>query len=64
MWLEPPIDELVEKAEGNPYKLAVLVGKRAKQLDKDLTDEEKEKEEVVTRAVNEFYDGEIVEKDN
>ncbi len=64
MLLEPPIDELVEKAEGNPYKLAVLVGKRAKQLDKDLTDEEKEKEEVVTRAVNEFYDGEIVEKDN
>ncbi len=63
MLLEPPIDELVEKA-GNPYKLAVLVGKRAKQLDKDLTDEEKEKEEVVTRAVNEFYDGEIVEKDN
>lgn len=64
MLLEPPIDELVEKAEGNPYKLAVLVGKRAKQLDKDLTDEEKEKKEVVTRAVNEFYDGEIVEKDN
>lgn len=63
MLLEPPIDELVNKA-GNPYKLAVLVGKRAKQLDKDLTDEEKEKEEVVTRAVNEFYDGEIVEKDN
>lgn len=63
MLLEPPIDELVEKA-GNPYKLAVLVGKRAKQLDKDLTDEEKEKEEVVTRAVNEFYAGEIVEKEN
>lgn len=64
MLLEPPIDELVDKAEGNPYKLAVLVGKRAKQLDKDLTDEEKEKEEVVTRAVEEFYTGEIVEKDN
>ena len=64
MLLEPPIDELVDKAEGNPYKLVVLVGKRAKQLDKDLTDEEKEKEEVVTRAVEEFYAGEIVEKDN
>lgn len=63
MLLEPPIDELVEKA-GNPYKLAVMVGKRAKQLDNDLNDEEKEKEEVVTRAVNEFYSGEIVEKDN
>ena len=64
MLLEPPIDELVEKAAGNPYKLAVLVSKRAKQLDKDLTDEENEKKEVVTRAVNEFYDGAIVEKDN
>jgi len=62
MLLEPPIDELVKEADGNPYKLAVLVGKRAKELDKDLTDEEKEKQEVVTRAVNEYYTGEIVEK--
>lgn len=63
MLLEPPIDELVDKA-GNPYKLAVMVGKRAKQLDNDLTDEQKEEKQVVTRAVNEFYAGEIVEKDN
>lgn len=62
MLLEPPIDELVREADGNPYKLAVLVGKRAKELDKDLTDEDKEKQEVVTRAVNEYYTGEIVEK--
>ena len=62
MLLEPPIDELVKEADGNPYKLAVLVGKRAKELDKDLTDEEKEKQEVVTRAVHEYYAGEIVEK--
>lgn len=63
MLLEPPIDELVDKA-GNPYKLAVMVGKRAKQLDNDLNDEQKEEKQVVTRAVNEFYAGEIVEKDN
>jgi len=62
MLLEPPIDELVKEADGNPYKLAVLVGKHAKQLDKDLTDEDKEKEQVVTRAVKEYYTGKIVEK--
>lgn len=62
MLLEPPIDKLVKEADGNPYKLAVLVGKRAKDLDKDLTDEDKEKEQVVTRAVKEYYTGKIVEK--
>ena len=54
MLLEPPIDELVKEANGNPYKLAVIVGKRAKELDKELTDEDKERQEVVTRAVNEY----------
>lgn len=62
MLLEPPIDELIKESNGNPYKLAVIVGKRAKDLDKDLTDEDKEKEQVVTRAVNEYYTGKIVEK--
>jgi len=31
MLLEPPIDKLIAKI-GNPYKLAILVGKRAKYL--------------------------------
>lgn len=62
MLLEPPIDELVKEANGNPYKLAVIVGKRAKELDKELSDEDKEHQEVVTRAVNEYYTGKIVEK--
>ena len=61
MLLEPPINELVNLA-GNPYKLAVLVGKRATYLDKELTEEEKEKRTPVTRAVDEFYDGKIIEK--
>lgn len=59
MLLEPPIDELVEKM-GNPYKLAVVVGKRAKFLNETLTDEEKEAKPEVTRAVDEAYDGTIV----
>lgn len=61
MLLEPPINELVNKA-GNPYKLAVLVGKRAAYLEKELSEEEKEKRTPVTRAVDEFYEEKIVEK--
>ena len=40
MLLEPPIDELVGKM-GNPFKLAVIVGKRAKFLSETLTEEQK-----------------------
>lgn len=59
MLLEPPIDELVEKV-GNPYKLAVVVGKRAKNLSEELSEEEKEAIPEVTRAVSEVHDGIIV----
>ncbi len=59
MLLEPPIDELVNKM-GNPYKLAVVVGKRAKFLNETLSDEEKEAIPEVTRAVDEVNDGTIV----
>ena len=59
MLLEPPIDELVNKI-GNPYKLAVVVGKRAKYLNETLTEEEKEVIPEVTRAVDEVDDGTIV----
>ena len=59
MLLEPPIDELVEKV-GNPYKLAVVVGKRAKFLSETLTEEQKEERPEVTRAVDEVENGTIV----
>lgn len=59
MLLEPPIDELVEKV-GNPYKLAVVVGKRAKNLSEELSEEEKEAIPEVTRAVSEVHNGIIV----
>ena len=60
MLLEPPIDELVKKVGSNPYKLAVLVGKRAKDLSEELSEEEKEAIPEVTRAVSEVYNGVIV----
>ena len=62
MLLEPPIDELVSKV-GNPYRLAVVVGKRAKYLNETLTEEEKEQKPEVTRAVDEVNDGTIVADD-
>lgn len=61
MLLEPPIDTLVKKV-GNPYKLAVIVSKRAKLLSQNLTEKEKEDVPEVTRAVNEVFLGEIVGK--
>lgn len=63
MMLEPPIDELVEKV-GNPYKLAVLVGKRAKFLSETLPVEELEAEPEVTRAVDEVDKSIIVLDDS
>jgi DNA-directed RNA polymerase omega subunit len=59
MLLEPPIDELVAKV-GNPYKLAVVVGKRAKNLSEELSEEEKEAIPEVTGAVSEVHNGIIV----
>ena len=59
MLLEPPIDELVGKM-GNPFKLAVIVGKRAKFLSETLTEEQKEEKPQVTRAVEEVDNGTIV----
>ena len=59
MLLEPPIDELVEKM-GNPYKLGVSVGRRAKFLNETLTEEQKEEKPEVTRAVEEVDNGTIV----
>ena len=62
MLLEPPIDELVNKI-GNPYRLAVVVGKRAKFLNETLTEEEIEAIPEVTRAVDEVDNGSIVASD-
>ena len=59
MLLEPLIDNLVDKV-GNPYKLAVVVGKRAKFLNESLTEEEKEAVPEVTRSINEVNDGVVV----
>ena len=61
MLLDPPIDQLVAKV-GNPYKLAVMVSKRAKTLQQTLTEKEREDIPEVTRAVDEVYTGKIISK--
>ena len=61
MLLEPPIDQLVAKV-GNPYKLAVIVSKRAKTLQQTLTEKEREDIPEVPRAVDEVYTGKIISK--
>jgi len=58
MLLNPPIDKLLEKYN-SPYELAVLVGKRAKNLAQNLTEEQKEEKKEVSRALLEAYNGEI-----
>jgi len=58
MLLEPPISELLKKVD-NIYRLAVIVGKRAKYLQTVLTDEEREIKKEVTRAIDEVYSGKI-----
>lgn len=59
MLLEPPIDILVKKV-GNPYKLAVLVSKRAKYLQKTEPEEVRENKKETTQAVEEVYSGRII----
>ncbi len=56
MLLEPPIDKLIVKI-GNPYKLAILVGKRAKYL-QALKVEGPVKE--ITKAMEEIEVGNVL----
>ncbi len=60
MLLEPPIDVLIEKV-GNPYKLAVIIGKRSKILQQKSVEEfQPLASPKVTKAVYEIYNGKIV----
>jgi len=63
MLLEPPIDKLIKQV-GNPYKLAVLAGKRAKFLQRNLSEEELNQIPEVSRAVQEIYEGKIVAEED
>ena len=60
MMIEPPIEELREKA-GNEYILTCMVAKRAKELEKEIPDYiEHSQDKAISLAVKEFYEGKII----
>ncbi len=60
MLIEPPIDALIKKV-GNQYNLAVIVGKRAKFLQRRPEGEfQPLPSPQVTVAINEVYAGKVV----
>ena len=65
MMIEPPIDELASKTDGNKYKLCVVMAKRAKELEKRIPEElEKSDKKAISIAAEEIYEGKIVASDN
>lgn len=61
MMIEPPIDELVKRTDGNKYKLSVVMAKRAKELEKRIPAEiEKSDKKAISLAADEIYNGKIV----
>ncbi len=60
MMIEPPIDELVKRTDGNKYKLSVVMAKRAKELEKRIPAEiEKSEKKAISLAADEIYNGKI-----
>ena len=58
--LYPEVEKLAEKM-GNPYALANVVGKRAKQLEKNIPDIiEHSPEKAISLAAREIESGKIV----
>lgn len=64
MMIEPPIDELAEKTDGNKYKLCCVMAKRAKELEKRIPAElEKSDIKSVSWAAKEIYEGKVLPSD-
>ncbi len=64
MMIEPPIDDLAKKMDGNKYKLVCVMAKRAKELEKRIPAElEKSDIKSVSWAAEEIYEGKITSSD-
>ena len=59
MMLDPSVEELIKKTDNSVYKLAVVVGKRAKELKKLDPDEKAEVQQEVTKAILDVDQGVI-----
>lgn len=64
MMIEPPIDELTTKANGNKYVLSIVVAKRAKEIETtrraELATADKK---AISLALEEVYDGKVTPSD-
>lgn len=64
MMIEPSIDKLLAKTEGNKYVLCTLVSKRAKEIENvrrlELADQDKK---AISLACEEVVDGKVTPSD-
>ncbi len=64
MMIEPPIDTLAQKANGNKYVLSILASKRAKEIETvrrtELATADKK---AISIALDEIYEGKIAPSD-
>ena len=64
MMIQPPIDELAARMDGNKYRLCSVMSKRAKELEKRIPAElEKTDTKSVSWAAEEIFEGKIVASD-
>lgn len=65
MMIQPPIDELAERMDGNKYKLVCVMSKRAKELEKRIPAElEKSDIKSVSWAAKEIFEGKVIASDS
>lgn len=64
MMIEPPIDELASRVDGNKYLLSCLIAKRAKYLALTIPHEieANSDQKEISLAAKEVYNGEVVPK--
>lgn len=64
MMIEPPIDSLQEKAQGNKYILSIVAAKRAKEIEttrrSELATADKKS---ISIALDEIYNGDVEPSD-
>ena len=64
MMIEPPIDELTQKADNNKYVLSILASKRAKEIEtvrrQELATADKK---AISIALEEIHEGKIAPSD-
>lgn len=65
MMNQPPIDKLAEKTDNNKYKLACLMAKRAKELEKRHIENDPNylNKKCIAAAADEIYSGKVAPSD-